>query len=557
MKKIILISNFHLGIFSGILKKTLKNFNIEITENSMAGVETIHMLKSEGGKNQSVFIWMNPNIISPTFNKALMNELIESKDALNEIELFLDMVVECCSSYSSVILPTFHLQNSDRHYGILEMRKNLGVRNLILEMNRLMIEKFNNHQNFIVLDSSLWFQDSDAYSSKMWYSAKVPFGNSVFNYAAKDVKAVQTAIKGNAKKLIICDLDNTLWGGVVGDVGWRNIRLGGHDHIGEAFVDFQQKLKALHNKGIVLSICSKNTESVAIEAIEKNPEMVLRKEDFSTWKINWDDKAKNIISICEELNLGLNSAVFIDDSVHERERVKDALPDVVVPDLPEDPRLYPSIIASMNYFDSISITDEDISRNKMYQNRKKEDKAKLNKQKFKSPEEWLLSLKIKVLAEKLNDTNHIRTTQLINKTNQMNLSTRRLTDIELKNWTDKAENFLWTFRVSDKFGASGLTGIASFTLKGDEAIIVDFILSCRVMGKNIEHAMTSFLVQKAKALKVKSIIVKYQKTEKNKPCYDYWKSSNFIEKNKSTFVWDLDKEYLKQKSIELNEVQPS
>jgi FkbH-like protein len=266
-----------------------------------------------------------------------------------------------------------------------------------------------------------------AFNPRLWYLGKVPFGNELFKAAVRDLKASLRGIQGQARKLVILDLDDTLWGGIVGDVGWRKLVLGGHDPAGEALVDFQHELKALTRHGIVLAIVSKNEESVALEAIREHPEMILRKDDFANWRINWEDKAKNIAELTADLNLGLDSTVFIDDNPVERARVREALPEVLVPDWPEDKRLYPHALRSLDCFDKPAISEEDRRRQQMYVIERKRTELKIQ---VGSVEGWLQTLDLIVKTEPLNAANVGRLTQLLNKTNQMNLSTRRMIEQE-------------------------------------------------------------------------------------------------------------------------------
>ena len=195
----------------------------------------------------------------------------------------------------------------------------------------------------------------------------------------KDIENLYLSRKGQNRKLLVLDLDDTLWGGIVGDVGWKNLRIGGHDYLGESFRDFQLKIKSLTVRGIMLALASKNDESIAMEAIKKHPEMVLSINDFVAHRINWKDKAKNISEIVDELNIGLQSVVFFDDSPFERERVRQTLPEVFVPDLPKDPTDYVSFFSKLRCFDKKHITSEDKVRGEMY---KTESKRKSLKQNF-------------------------------------------------------------------------------------------------------------------------------------------------------------------------------
>jgi len=350
---------------------------------------------------------------------------------------------------------------------------------------------------------------------------KIPFGNEVFKAAARDIKAALRGMLGYARKLIIVDLDETLWGGIVGDAGWENLVLGGHHHIGEAYADFQQALKSMQNRGILLAVVSKNEEQVALEAIRKHPEMVLKLEDFAGWRINWQDKVQNIIDLMTELNLGLQSAVFIDDNPVERARVKESLPEVLVPDWPEDPLFYPAALLSLGCFELPSLSREDLARTTLYLS---ENKRRELKQTVGSLEDWLTRLSIRVQVEKLHPANLQRATQLLNKTNQMNLSTRRMSEAELMAWAEQEHHRLWTLRVSDKFGDAGLTGILSLEIQNRNAQIVDFILSCRVLGRKIEETMLATAIHHAQSLGIQNVYARYTPTAKNKPCLDFFKS---------------------------------
>jgi FkbH-like protein len=344
-------------------------------------------------------------------------------------------------------------------------------------------------------------------------------------------------------------LDDTLWGGIVGDVGWENLVLGGHHHLGEAYADFQQALKSMKNRGILLAIVSKNEEQVALEAIRKHPEMVLKLEDFAGWRINWQDKAQNVLDLITELNLGPQSALFIDDNPVERARVKESLPEVLVPDWPQDPLLYPAALLSLRCFEMPSVSREDLVRTSMYLS---ENKRRALKQTVSSLEEWLTRLAIRVQVEELHPANLQRATQLLNKTNQMNLSTRRLSEAELMAWSEQKHCRLWTLRVSDKFGDAGLAGIVSLEIQDHNAQIVDFILSCRVMGRKIEEAMLATAIHYAQARGVEDVSARYIPTSKNKPCLDFFKSlAPQFQQQGESFIQDGKKPFPVPDHIEL------
>ena len=241
-----------------------------------------------------------------------------------------------------------------------------------------------------------------------------------------------------------------------------------------------------------------------------------------------------------ELNLGLDSAVFIDDSPVERARVREALPQLFVPDWPSDKRLYPEALLSLDCFDSPSVTEEDRQRVRMcaVDRERKESKPQLG-----DLEEWLATLKTTVRVEELNPGNLPRAAQLLNKTNQMNLSTRRMSEADFHAWARKDGCRVWIFRVSDKFGDSGLTGILSLEVDDSRARIIDFVLSCRVMGRKIEEAMLFVAINCARSAGVQEVYANYCQTPKNKPCYAFFQRSGLTCKGGNTFIWDGAKAY--------------
>ena len=468
-------------------------------------------------------IWTQPQSVSSAFNALLRYEPVALPEVLQQVDEYCSLLVNMSGWVKYAFVPSWVLPSYRSVFGVLDMKTEIGLTNTVMRMNLRLAENLEKASNIYVLNTHKWIEQagSHAFSPKLWYLGKIVFGNEVFQEAVADIKAALGGMLGYARKLIILDLDDTLWGGIVGDVGWENLVLGGHHHLGEAYVDFQQALKSMKNRGILLALASKNEEQVALEAIRKHPEMVLKLEDFAGWRINWQDKAQNILDLMTELNLGPQSTLFIDDNPAERARVKESLPEVLVPDWPEDPLFYPAALLSLRCFEMPSLSQEDLVRTSMYLS---ENKRQALKQTVSSLEDWLTRLAIRLQVEKLHPANLQRATQLLNKTNQMNLSTRRMSEAELMNWAEDNHHRLWTVRVSDKFGDAGLTGIISLEIQEPNAQIVDFILSCRVMGRKIEEAMLATAIQHAAALGVEEVYARYIPTAKNKPCLDFFKS---------------------------------
>lgn len=551
------ISDFNMANFSGYINNDQDSPVVNMTVAPFGQVTQTLMddkLECWNRKYDFAIIWTLPQNIILSFNDVFNYKNTSMENILKEVEEFASLILQMKEKFNFIFVPTWVTPHFYRGFGMIDMKHGFGVSNILMHMNLRLSENLHTASNIYLFNTEKWIANAGrkSFNPKLWYTAKIPFGNEVFKDSVKDIKASLRGLRGEAKKLVVVDLDDTLWGGIVGDVGWENIHLGGHDPIGEAYVDFQKSLKSLTNRGIVLGIVSKNEESVALEAINNHPEMILQAEDFAGWRINWHDKAQNIIDLAADLNLGIQSIVFIDDNPVERARVQEALPEVLVPEWPEDIMLYNEALHSLCCFDTPSISEEDLERSKMY---KVEQQRTILKKQAASLDEWLMTLEIKVKIEELNRANLARTTQLFNKTNQINLSTRRMTETELVHWAEEDGHKVWTFRVADKFGDLGLTGIISFEVEGNKGRIVDFILSCRAMGRKVEQTMISTAFQHAKSIGLDSIYAKYIPTSKNKPCLEFLHSSMLIYDEKyDHFQWSMINDYSmpEQVAIEMN-----
>jgi FkbH-like protein len=489
-----------------------------------------------------VIVWTRPEAVIAGYDRLLRGGTDRADTIRAEVEGFASIIVNAAARLRYLFFVTWTEPSFRRNFGIWSMRPE-GSSLTLMRMHVELCDRLAQHSNIFILNSNAWFAEAGrkSWNFKLWYLAKIPFSPDVFEAAAADFKSAFRAIQGRSRKLIVLDLDDTLWGGVAGEVGWENVRLGGHDAIGEAFVDFQKALKTLNQTGVVLGIVSKNDESVALEVIDRHPEMVLRRSDFAAWRINWTDKAQNIVDIANELNLDLSSVVYIDDSPAERNRIRSALPAVAVPEWPQDIFLYPASLMEMRYFDKASITVEDRQRSSMYVVDRERSHAR---QHFQSVQDWLESLEMEVFVETLSRSNLARAAQLFNKTNQMNLASRRLSETELLNWSEAAGNELRVFRVSDKFGDYGLTGIIGLELNGGNALIRDYLLSCRVMGRGVEQLMLGMAIDSARSRGAAEIRAEYIPTAKNAPCLSFFKNvSKFDCASDRLFKWRIHDDY--------------
>ena len=465
-------------------------------------------------------VWTAPQLTLPSVAKLLRFDF-ESAEAtydaiLSEAEQFAAAVLKAATRVGLVLVPTWILPTYERWIQTLAWRKGIGLANVLAKANLLLAERFAEQKNIVLLDSAYW-RDSlnrPAFDPRMYAVAKILYSNHMYEKAATEIKSVVRGTLGLSKKVIVCDLDNTLWGGVVGDDGPENLKLGAPDPVGECYVTLQAALKGLRSRGILLAISSKNDEALALSVIDEHPAMLLRKNDFVAWRINWKDKAKNIAELAEELNLGLDSFVFLDDSPQERDQVRQLLPQVLTPDLPASPSEYAPFLCSLGCFETAGLGQEDFERTQMYQ----AERGRKETQSLSGDlDEWLQSLEIKVQAAPLRRESLPRAAQLLNKTNQFNLSLRRLDEKTLWDWAQEPSNSTYTFHVSDRFGDFGLVGLASLSLAGPDARIVDFVMSCRVMGKKVEEALLGYTVARAQAAGVNSITAPPVDGPRNEP----------------------------------------
>ena len=496
-------------------------------------------------------VWTQPQSVSSAFKALLAYEQVPVRQVLQEVDAYCALLAGMSERVRYAFVPSWGIPSYRGVFGMLDMKPEIGLTNTLMRMNLRLAENLEKTSNIHVLNTHKWIERAgmNAFDPKLWYLGKIPFGNEIFKAAVQDIKAALSGMLGHARKLIVVDLDDTVWGGIVGDVGWENLVLGGHHHRGEAYVDFQQALKSMKNRGVLLAIASKNEEQTALEAIRRHPEMVLTLEDFAGWRINWRDKVQNILELMTELNLGPQSVVFIDDNPVERARVKESLPEVLVPDWPEDPLFYPATLLSLRCFEMPSLSQEDLSRTAMYFS---ESQRRDLKKTVRSLEEWLRHLAVRVRVEELYAANLQRATQLLNKTNQMNLSTRRMSEAELMAWAGQQHHKLWTLRVSDRFGDAGLTGIVSLEIQDRKAQIVDFVLSCRVLGRKIEETLLSRAIHYANALGVEEVYARYIPTSKNKPCLDFFKNlAPRFQQQGELFIRDVEQPFPLPEHIEL------
>jgi FkbH-like protein len=362
------------------------------------------------------------------------------------------------------------------------------------------------------------------FDPKMWYVSRNPFKQAAYPAIAGDLLRYLRSALGRTKKCIVLDLDNTLWGGVVGEDGVEGIQLG-QTYPGNCYRDFQKELLKLSHRGLLLAIASKNNEADALKAIDEHPDMILRRRHFAAMRINWDDKAANLRAIVRELNIGMDAVIFIDDSAVECERIRQACPECDVVVLPDKPYLLPAVPRALIGVENIRLTGEDRVKTEMYrvEAARRQDAAR-----YESVDEFIRSLEIEVAIEPATPFSVPRIAQLTQKTNQFNMTTRRYTDAQIQEAARDPGRAVFAVSSKDRFGDNGIIGVFILSFAGDECRIDAFLLSCRVIGRGIERAMMAYIADVARARRSRRIVAEFTATAKNQPAAGFYEGIGFV-----------------------------
>jgi FkbH-like protein len=361
---------------------------------------------------------------------------------------------------------------------------------------------------------------------------------------AQSVVQIISAFQGTFKKCVILDLDNTVWGGVIGDDGLENIQIG-QLGIGKAFTEFQYWIKKLQQRGIIVAVCSKNTESIAKEPFEKHPDMVLKLADIAVFVANWENKADNIRKIQKILNIGFDSMVFLDDNPFERNMVRENIPQITIPELPEDPALYLDYLYGLNLFETLSYSGEDTQRTQQYQ---KEAERIVFQESFANEDEFLKSLNMISDTKPFDSFTIPRVAQLSQRSNQFNLRTIRYTEDDVKRLSQSDNYFTLSFTLEDKFGDNGLVCAVILEKKDNQTLFIDtWFMSCRVLKRGVEAYVLNSLVELAKANGYTTLSGEYIPTPKNEMAKDHYKNLGF-EPSPVEGIWQLDVTAYQQKT---------
>lgn len=440
----------------------------------------------------------------------------------------LDFIRTICSSTSGRIIYYNYPEIEDTVFGSYANKVTSSFTYQLRKLNFELMNLSHEYSNLFICDMAGLqnkFGRDFMFDSTVYVSTEMILSLDALPYVASRTLDIICAAEGKFKKCLILDLDNTVWGGVVGDDSWENIQVGHGLGIGKAFTEFQEWVKKLKNRGIIIAVCSKNDEDKAKEPFEKNPEMVLKLDDIAVFVANWENKADNIRTIQSILNIGFDSMVFLDDNPFERNMVRENVPGVTVPELPEDPGEYLEYLYSLNLFETASYSEGDKDRTKQYQ--VEAQRVTLQKS-FTNEADFLKSLDMVSEVKGFDSFNTPRVAQLSQRSNQFNLRTVRYTEDEITAIENNDDYATFSFTLADKFGDNGLICVIILKKQDKETLFVDtWFMSCRVLKRGMENFTLNTIVEYAKNNGFKYIIGEYLPTLKNKMVEEHYPRLGF------------------------------
>ena len=412
--------------------------------------------------------------------------------------------------------------------GVQEDQHPLGQIERIGSLNAFVRSELERHAGaYIVnMDRCRSRVGADAfYDRRLWQIARGPYSLAGLQEIAREDFTFIRALRGKNAKCLVVDCDNTLWGGIVGEDGIENLRLG-QSYPGNAYLDFQREIVNLHDRGILVALCSKNNESDVWEVFDRHPDMLLKRHHLAAWRINWLDKAANLRALAAELNIGIDSIVFADDSEFEIDLVRDLVPEVHTLHLPPHaPHEYAHTLASCRLFDTLTTSEEDRQRTAMYQ---AEVQRQSVKEQSHSLADYLCSLEMVATVSPVDTQSIKRAAQLTQKTNQFNLTTRRYTEEQIQTLATPPASDVYLLRIADRFGDAGIVGVCVLLYTPDEEAVVDsFLLSCRVLGRAAEDLFLLECLRKAKQRGARTAIGEYVPTAKNGQVAEFYVRMGF------------------------------
>jgi FkbH-like protein len=420
------------------------------------------------------------------------------------------------------------------YFGVFDAQRSGGQRHLVHRFNEVLADEIQRLRGVFVWDFErlALARGMDALSdAKSWYVSRNPFKQSAYPVIAEDLFRTVQSVLGRTTKCIVLDLDNTLWGGIVGEEGIEGIRLG-HTYPGNCYREFQKELLKLYNRGILLAVNSKNNEEDAMRVLTDHPDMVLRREHFAGVRINWQDKASNLRELVRELNIGMDSVVYVDDNPAECDLIRRECPECEVVLVPDKPYLVPATVEHLPRIENARFTEEDRQKGEMY---RAQAARREFEQRHTNVADFLRSLQIEVEVAPATAFSVPRIAQLTQKTNQWNMTTRRYTDAEIQFAVSDPSQLILSIASTDRFGDDGIVGVCILKFRPRECEVDTFLLSCRVIGRGIEHLMMAYVAEVARTRGVDHLVAEFLPTHKNKLAEGFYESVGFQKADTTTW----------------------
>ena len=520
MKEVLFVKCFDLGIFADIYVGEYNQYSQEIL-NPTSG---LHQFEPD-----LIFLFVDFQSLlgdqhyfhytglSPSERSRLLHDTDEN------LEMIFLAVEEKFDA--KLIIHNFEVP-TESSLGIADSKEEFGLKEFVRTLNSNLVVNARSQQKRFIFDYESFCSKAgkeNIIDYKMYYMGDIKLKFDCIPLLCDAYVSYIIPFAGLTKKCLVLDLDNTLWGGVVGEDGVEGIHIG-PTPAGRSFYEFQHYILSLYNRGVILAANSKNNEDDALDVFEKHPQMVLKKKHFAAMAINWNDKASNMRALARELNIGLDSMVFVDDDPLNRAIIKSETPEVVVVDLPEDPTLYLKTIRGITWFNSFQILDEDRMKGKMYT--AQNERAQL-RDTTSSLEQYLSALEIEIQIDTVDKNNRARVSQLTQKTNQFNLTTIRYQEEDVETMIHDEDKLCLCCSVKDKFGDSGIVGVAIVNKKINQWDIDTFLLSCRVLGREIERSFLGAILKMAETAKIEVVIGHYIPSAKNGQVSEFYLNNGF------------------------------
>jgi FkbH-like protein len=519
--KISVLSNIITSQLNDILELAIRSQAINAKVNSGDYDNIIQNSETFADSNVVVLFWELANIVDGLQYKSLTMTSDEVEKLVEKVKQEINFVFYSLSKTPLVIFNQFSTLVFNQQF-----IKNNQFDEICNQLNQYVSQNIPNNFFLVPIEKLLAkLSIEKSIDLRYYYSSKSLYSVDFFKHYAQFVSPLILSVNGKSKKVLVLDCDNTLWKGVIGEDGVEKIALSTNDKNGVFFEEIHYLIKSLTGDGVLVCLCSKNNESDLDEVWKSRFDIALKENDIFARKVNWQSKDKNLQELIEELNVGTDSIVFIDDSSFEISCVENSLPEVTTLQVPRLLYTYPSWFReNMSLFFKPYQTTEDSKRLEMYRN---EAQRKNERKRFSSIDEYLNSLEIKLLIH-INQSEHlVRASQLTQKTNQFNLTTKRYTETEIKRLLDGGTHRVYVLEVSDKFGDYGLTGLAIVAINHPDAEIDTLLLSCRVLGRNVENNFVNFIINDLMELGLDNIFASYRKTHKNVQVANFYETIGF------------------------------